>query len=444
MHPRSSFKWLGGLFTCLSLLISPASAQATNLITNGSFGTATYSSGGSTYNPSQAGWSLSSNGQPLIQLRSQAVPYGCGQFGCYGGVAYNWACVGSTAQVGIETSNIASLKPSTRYRLSYYAFRDTTGLAATDPSYGQNGNVTAYLNSGTSGSYALKDFKISPFVFGAYQPGVNSPYVVDFTTPVQSNSSGASNLNAATLRFQWPSMMGGSLKVAMCLTGINLSEVSDAVAPSRVVANTLGYPMLGNKVATLVLPQGTNTSGLKWRLRKGSGFPPRSYSVSIPFYAVVTGLNGLPVKDVNGNHTLQKNVDGTNKSVGGTGTGGQSSYFPENNGAIPASALVFDADSGEHTYTLDFSSYGKPVQATSVIDLKATPSAYTASDGQSYYIFSQSTTYTSYSGCSDCYIDVVDSAGAAIAVSPVINIQTSPYQNLKNDALYTFYHRIIL
>lgn len=435
-----SAKVIRGIALAATAFIGTAHA-ATNLIVHGDFGTATYSTGGSTYHPSQTGWTLSSNGQPVIQLKSQSVPFSCGQFGCYGGAAYNWACVASTAQVGFETSNIANLKPGTRYRLSYYAFRDTTELAATDPSYGQDGNVTAYLLSGTRGSYALKDFKISPAVFGAYQPGAKSPYVVDFTTPVQTTSSGESNLNAATLRFVWPSMIAGPLKVAMCLTGVSLQEVPGITAVNRVVANTYGYPMLGNKVATLVLPQGTSTTGLKWRLRKGNGFPQVGYSVSVPFYAVVTDANGVPVKDANGNYTLQKNADGTDRSVGGTGTGGQSSYFPENNGLIPANGLVLDTDSGEYTYTLDFSSYGKPTKNTAVINLQATPSQYTAADGNIYYIFSRPTTTTGFSTCSDCYIDVVDAAGNTIAVSPVINIQAAPYQSLKNDALYSFYHQ---
>jgi endoglucanase len=334
----------------------------------------------------------------------------------------------------LSTTAIGNLKASTRYRLSYHVFKDVTNVPASDPAYSQAEGVSLFINSGTRGSYVLKDFSMSPYLFGAYKPGFNSPMMVDFTTPVLTNSSGANNIGASTLQFRWPSSGKGS----MCLTGINLQEIPESLATSRVVVNTLGYPMTGNKVATLVLPQGVSTSGLKWRLRKGNGFAPRSYSVSIPFYAVVTGTNGQPVKDANGNHTLQKNADGTDKSIGGTGTGGQSRY-PAND--IPAGALVFDADSGEYTYTLDFSSYGKTVQSTSVIDLKATPSAYTAADGKVYYIFSRSTTSTSYSTCSDCYIDVIDSAGTTIAVSPIINIQTSPYQNLKNDALYTFYHQ---
>jgi len=437
-------------FGCMALLIAligypPFAAQAqtgVNLLTNGTFGTATYSLAGSTFNPSSLGWVVIANGSTGTALRSQSVAYGCTQFYCYGGTAYNWFGGQGTAQMGISTTAISTaFKPSTRYRLSFYAIRDITSLPATDPTYNTPATLAVRIFSGSKGNYLTKDVAVKGYKFNDYVPDLNRPFVFEFTTPVATNSSNLSNIDTPQLQFMWPTLG----KYAVIFTNVSLQEVSEVQAPTRVAVTNV-YPTLGNKVATLIMPQGSSTTGLKWRLRYGSSFATTGYSVSIPFYAVVTGANGLPVKDANGHYTLQTDSNGNPISVGGTGTGGQGTYSPPANGVIPSNALQLDTDSGDYTYTLDFSNYGVPSQTINppVLDGSVTPSPYTTADGlHSYYIIAGSTVNNSSGSCCGALysIEVVDSTGKVVATSPGFSILNNPYDNLKKDALYSFYHQ---
>lgn len=423
---------MGAVAVTTLLIVSGASQAQTNLLANGTFGTTSYQHNApSIFNPSMAGWTSTGSMQP----KTQTVAYGCTQFYCFGGTAHNWYCGGnSSGLMRFSTSQFANnLAPNTRYQLSFHAFRDLTGLSSTDPTYSQSPALGVLLKS-SGGNIWLKDAKAANFNFNSYRPGFDKAFTYEFKTPVDAGN----NLSSPNLEFQWNSQG----KYNLCFTGVQITPLSDTQNPSRVVVNTEAYAKNGNKIATLVMPQGSNLSGLKWRLRYGNGLPPVSYSVSIRFHPVVTGSDGMPLRNADGSYTLQTNADGTLKTVGGTGTGGQGSYTPPTS-VLPATALVRDPDSGDYTYTLDFSSFGPTVVTTSnpKTDGTVTPSAFTGPDGQTYYILSGSTTTSSASPGSLFWIDVLDGSGNLIAKSNEFTIADNPYRSLKNDALYSFYHQ---
>ncbi len=439
MYPRSSLKWLGGLFAYFSILVSPVNAQTTNLIFNGDFGTATYGANGTSIFKPGPGWNGSAQGSLQAVIKSQVVEPTYSQFSSTPGAAYNWQCWSGYGRVLMSTEQIGAIKANTRYRFSFHIFKDITNIPATDPAYSTTEGLSLFLQNGSSprGNYLLKDISMSPKLFGSYKPGVtNSPVTFEFTTP--AGVGGASNQGASVMQFRWPSAAN---KGAMCVTSVRLEELPQKLKADRVVVNTQGYPLLGSKVATLVLGATTSTTGLKWQLRENGGPLTGSYGVGITFYAAVTGADGKPLLDTaTGKYSLQKNPDGTNKVVGGTGTGGQMTSSAV---AIPVNALALDADSGDLTYTIDFSSYGKSLAVPpQPINLAVAPSStYTANDGKTYYIYSQSTTNSAYYACRSCTIEVRNSSNAIIATSLPFSTQSTPYQSLKNDALYTFYHQ---
>jgi endoglucanase len=434
MYSLYRLMWLGGLLLC----VVNANAQTpSNLVTNGTFGTSKYALGGaSTFSPSTVGWGLTPDTTSTV--KSQAIGISCGEFGCSGNVAYNWGCGVSNGKGDAGFLNdLQPLQANTRYRLRFLAYRDTSSLLASDPSLNESTALTVGLASGARGNFFTKDMtvKASKALVAGDLNGV--AYSYDFTTPVATNDKNQSNLSYPYLYFLWKS----NAVHQVCMTGVSVTEVDQSQKPMRVVANTHGYPLNGSKVASLVLPAGSSSSGLKWRLRYGSGFASYSYSVGITFYAVVVGSNGLPLKNGSGGYTLQTNGDGTPKSVGGTGTGGIGTY--QNAGTLGAATI--DSDTGDTIASIDFSSFGAPVSTSNgvVLDGSVVPTAYTSTvDGKSYYILSASKYNSSCRTCiGSFYIDVVDASNNILVTSKNFNVSVKPFDNLKNDALYSFYHQ---
>jgi len=437
MYPLHKFKWLGGLFACFSLTTALSYAQTSdNLVKNGSFGTATYSTGGSTFNPSAMNWSTSG----AFGFKTQVIPTQCTEFGCYSAAAYNWYCGTNTGQATL-TQQFTSLKPNTRYNIGFKAFRDSSNVAVGDSSLSEPTNFEVQLYSFAQGAFLVKQSALNSYRGMSTNASQGTfSYNYEFTTPVAKSDSGSDNLSNPQLTFRW----SPNVKHQVCLTDISVKEVSQPQAESRVVVNTVGYPLNGSKVATLVVPATTNPAALKWRLRYGStGFAATSYSVGISFYAVVTDTNGQPVKNTAG-YTLQTNADGSPKVVGGTGTGGTGSY--QIAGSLGTDTKPkFDEDSGDYYVAIDFSDFGKTkvTESSPITNGTVTPSKYVANDGKTYYILSSSTVTTSCRTCvgGSFYIDVIDSSNNVVARSKNFSITAKPFENLKKDALYSFYHQ---
>ena len=424
----------------LGLAYSFSALAGTELINNGNFGTTTYPS---TFNPSSSGWTSTSS---ALTLKTQTVPYGCGQYACYGGTADIWACTTSTSSAALfsQENGIATLKPSTRYRISFNGFRNITGLGAGDSTRAQNANLVVRVKSGVA-DYAVKDILLSPITFGSFTPGINGTTAFEFVTPVDMSPAGQPNLNQTKVAFSFDGSKGYNTG-GICLSHVSLQEVDNTQSDNRVVVNTYGYPLQGKKVATWVLPPSiTNLSGYKWQVRYKNSFPTFSYGVGISFYAVQTDSTGAPVKDGNGNYILQ--LDGNNKPkvVGGTGTGGQNSWLTPNSGLLNSAIINVDKDSGDRTVTLDFSDMGiQKTTAMGLPDLSGTntPGDYTDSNNVKWKILSAS----SYNGgggiSSDGYsIRVLDSTGAIVAMSKQFSVLNAPFTSLKKDALFSLYHQ---
>jgi hypothetical protein len=445
MYPLSMRRWLSGLFACFSLLSTFSYAQS-NLVANGTFGTATYSSSGSTFNSSWAAWSSGGTTSLLTTVTSPGASY----YDFYSPSANVWGCISVDAwnRATLAEHGIQVLKPNTHYKLTFAGIRDVSALPATDVTKGQPASLWVSVKSMGYGDFLMRDTLLSPQTSAKIQIGYYTPISYDFTTPVATNSSNRSNFGSTSLTFQFEGKRPNNTG-RVCITNVGLQEVSDAPASARVVVNTYGYAVKGPKIGVLVLPAGTNISGYKWKLIKdgGNSLPQEPWSTSINFYAVNTGADGLPLKNGQGLYTLQKNPDSSYKVVGGTGTGGPGGYLPPNGGVIASGNLVADADSGDNIYTLDFSSYGQPQgRPMSIPDGTGTPSLYHSTlDNKDYYMlsgssFNPSTDPANYQG--DRYtLQVVDGTGKSVAYSRNFAIKIKPFDSIKNDALFSFYHQ---
>lgn len=420
-----------------SLSCSVTASAGTELVNNGNFGSADA--------PSASGWTSVSS---TLKLRPQSTPYGCNQFACYGGTKDVWACSSSatTSASFNQESGIIQLKPQKRYRVSFYGFRDvsSTSTDRTTPS-----SLVVRVKSGAA-DYAIKDVPLAPMNFGGFTIGVDRSSGFEFVTPTELSPANQPNLDVTKLYFSFDGTKSNNTG-AICLSRVSLQEVDEPFNVSKVKVNTIGYPMAGKKVATLSLqPQTTGAqsidiSGYTWRvLYKGYNSPVYSYSVSINHFAVKTDALGQPIKDAAGKYILDTDSTGAYKVVGGTGTGGQGNYFPPNNGTLPTGAVAkLDADTGEYTYALDFSDLGiQRNEPVTIPDGLGTPSQYTDSTGKVWYILSGNSYSTSSTNESNEYsITVKDKSGNTVATSQQFAITNAPFNNLKKDALYSFYHQ---
>lgn len=411
------------------------------LVNNGTFGNVITTTQPVTFNQSNSGWTWTSL---TLALKNQTIPYGCGQYACYGGTYHIWACSSSSSAGATlsQENGIVTLKAGTRYRVSFNGFRDNSTLSTTDTNRTLAANLVVKVKS-SSADYAVKDVTLGAMAFGNFVTGINGANSFEFVTPVDTSPSNQANINQTKLSFSFDGTKNNN-KGSICLSNISLQDVSAEQNTNRVVVNTIGYPLQGKKIATWVLPpEITDISNYKWQVRYQNNFPTYTYGVGINFFAVVTDAAGNPVKDGNGKYTLQTDVNGKYKIVGGTGTGGQNNWLTPNNGALATTSIITDADSGDRVVTLDFSDMGlQKSSAMSIPDGKGTPSAYTDSNGVKWQVLSGSD-YNGGTGISGSgyTIRILDSNGTVVAASKSFSVLNAPFNELKKDALHSFYHQ---